>query len=139
MLNAAALTQCPPVVYWLVFFSIVIHGLSIPVLNAIYKWLQVPIIRDHPVEIQLLSENEPIPNNSVVNQQARHVTVNNRFSCISGLTGGLGLDDPPQAQSDMITMILRSSGQYKYPHSLAGSSTKGLSHQDEQVSAREVV
>lgn len=72
-----------PVVYWLVFFSIVVHGLSIPVLNGIYKWLQVAIIHDHPVEVLMLSDNEPVPNNSVVHRESHLVTVNNRFSCIS--------------------------------------------------------
>lgn len=73
-----------PVVYWLVFFSIVVHGLSIPVLNGIYKWLRVSKIHDHPVEVLMLSENEPVPNNSVVHRESHLVTVNNRFSCISG-------------------------------------------------------
>lgn len=72
-----------PVVYWLVFFSIVVHGLSIPVLNGIYKWLRVPTIHDHPVEVLMLSENEPIPNNCVVHRESQLVTVNNRFSRIS--------------------------------------------------------
>jgi hypothetical protein len=72
-----------PVVYWLVFFSIVVHGLSIPVLNGIYKWLRVATIHDHPVEVLMLSENEPVPNNSIVHRESHLVTVNNRFSCIS--------------------------------------------------------
>lgn len=73
-----------PVVYWLVFFSIVVHGLSIPILNGIYSWLRVATIKDHPVEVLLLSDNEPVPNNSVVNRESHSVMVNNRFSCISG-------------------------------------------------------
>ncbi|KAJ5248613.1 Cation/H+ exchanger [Penicillium chermesinum] len=71
-----------PVVYWLVFFSIVVHGLSIPALNGVYRWFQVPIIRDHPVEVLLLSENEPLPNNSTVDRPG-HFVINNRFSCLS--------------------------------------------------------
>ncbi|KAJ5768764.1 Cation/H+ exchanger [Penicillium odoratum] len=69
-----------PVVYWLVFFSILIHGLSIPVLNGIYKIMQVPVIKDHPVKVLLLSDNEPVPNNSVVCPQRHSVILNNRFS-----------------------------------------------------------
>lgn len=55
------LMQVSTVVYWLVFFSIVVHGLSIPVLNGIYKWLRVPVIYDHPVEILLLWKMSPSP------------------------------------------------------------------------------
>ena len=72
-----------PVVYWLVFFSIIVHGLSIPILNGIYRLLRVAAIQDHPVDVMLLSENEPIPNNSVAHREDHSVTVNNRFSCIS--------------------------------------------------------
>ncbi|KAJ5370086.1 uncharacterized protein N7496_006178 [Penicillium cataractarum] len=128
-----------PVVYWLVFFSIVVHGLSIPVLNIIYKWLRVPVIHDHPVEILLLSENEPLPNNSVVNRQAHHVTVNNRFSCISNHTEGSELGNSHQEDSDTIRMILRSSNQGRDTCSLARSSTKGSSRQVEQIEAGEMV
>ncbi|CAG8930062.1 unnamed protein product [Penicillium salamii] len=71
------------VVYWLVCFSIVVHGLSTPALNCLYKYFRVPTIRDHPVEIILLSETEPIPNNSVVNRQGHFIVLNNRFSCVS--------------------------------------------------------
>ncbi|KAJ5880484.1 uncharacterized protein N7473_011537 [Penicillium subrubescens] len=127
-----------PVVYWLVFFSIVVHGLSIPVLNAIYQWLQVPVIHDHPVEILLLSENEPVPNNSVVNRQSQHVTVNNRFSCISSHTDGseLGIY---REESDTVMMILRPNGLDHCANSVARSSSKGSSRQLEQVDAREMV
>ncbi|KAM5355093.1 hypothetical protein ACJ41O_001739 [Fusarium nematophilum] len=41
-----------PVVYWLVFFSIVVHGLSIPVLDATYTYLGVKPIHDDAVEIR---------------------------------------------------------------------------------------
>ncbi|KAJ6150725.1 Cation/H+ exchanger [Penicillium chermesinum] len=75
-------TNSISVVYWLVFFSIVVHGLSIPALNGVYRWFQVPIIRDHPVEVLLLSENEPLPNNSTVDRPG-HFVINNRFSCLS--------------------------------------------------------
>lgn len=126
-------------VYWLVFFSIVVHGLSIPVLNAIYKWLQVPVIHDHPVEILLLSENEPVPNNSVVNRQSQHVTVNNRFSCISSHTDGSELGISHREDSDTVMMNLRPNGLDHCANSVARSSTKGSSCQLEQVDAREMV
>ncbi|KAL1966991.1 hypothetical protein VTN77DRAFT_3735 [Rasamsonia byssochlamydoides] len=69
-----------PVVYWLVFFSIIVHGLSVPVLNAIYKFCKVTPIHDDPVEVVLLSENEPLPNNSTATPQRHSAILNNRFS-----------------------------------------------------------
>lgn len=71
-------------VYWLVLFSIIIHGLSVPALNIFYKIFKVQPVRDHPVEIHLLSENEPLPNNSILlDGQRQSVIVNNQFSRMS--------------------------------------------------------
>ncbi|KAI2790377.1 hypothetical protein POX_d05888 [Penicillium oxalicum] len=95
-----------PVVYWLVFFSIVTHGLSVPILYAVYRWRQVPMVHDHPVEILLLTNNEPAPNNSVVDRQAHHITVNNRFSCLSDPVEGMDVGVHRRRESDSTTMIL---------------------------------
>lgn len=68
-------------VYWLVFFSIVIHGLSVPILHLIYRLRKVPKVHDeHPIEIVLLSTNEPLPANSTANAQRHSAILNNRFS-----------------------------------------------------------
>lgn len=67
------------VVYWLVLSLIIIHGLSVPILNGLYKLFKVPPICSHPVEIQQLSENEPLPNNSTPGRQRRSIIVNNQF------------------------------------------------------------
>ncbi|KAJ5715659.1 Cation/H+ exchanger [Penicillium malachiteum] len=125
-----------PVVYWLVFFSIVIHGLSIPVLNCIYKWLRVPVIRDHPVEVILLSKNEPVPNNSVVDRPGHSIILNNRFSRISDHTDEVA--EVIHGQDEPDTMMLRSNGQGNYAQSLERCSTKS-STRGEQVVVREVV
>ena len=70
-----------PVVYWLVFFSIVVHGLSIPALDAFYRWRKIPpITEEEPSEIQVLSENEALPNNAYVTGHRRSMVVHNRFS-----------------------------------------------------------
>ena len=70
-----------PVVYWLVLFSIVIHGLSIPALNLAYKLAGVSAIEEEvPIEIAILSINAPLPKNSKVNPNRKSVIVNNRFS-----------------------------------------------------------
>ncbi|KAJ5688424.1 hypothetical protein N7536_011043 [Penicillium majusculum] len=126
-----------PVVYWLVFFSIVIHGMSIPVLNCFYKWFKVPTIRDHPVEVILLSENEPVPNNSVVNRRGHSVILNNRFSCASNQRPYSDTGDQEHEGTD--TMMLRN-GEASCRGSLERVSTKGSSRELEQsVSARNVV
>jgi len=74
-----------PVVYWLVLFSIVWHGLSIPALSLIYQWTGVKPVEDEegPVEVPHLSENYPLPTNAIAGSQdarRRSVLVNNRFS-----------------------------------------------------------
>ncbi|KAJ6004035.1 hypothetical protein N7522_005680 [Penicillium canescens] len=126
-----------PVVYWLVFFSIVIHGLSIPVLNCLYKWFKVPTIKDHPIEVVLLSENEPVPNNSVVDRQGHSIVLNNRFSCASGQRPHT-YDSNNQGEPDMI--MLYCSGDSNYTGSLERDSTKASSRELERtISARHVV
>ncbi|KAJ5226588.1 Cation/H+ exchanger [Penicillium citrinum] len=118
-----------PVVYWLVFFSIIFHGLSIPILNGIYRLLRVATIKDHPVDVILLSENEPIPNNSVVHRDAHSVTVNNRFSCISNQTQLL------RGHQELDMIRLRESQSDEVP--ISRISSKESSNHCEQ--ARDVV
>ncbi|KAJ5212757.1 Cation/H+ exchanger [Penicillium cinerascens] len=122
-----------PVVYWLVCFSIVVHGISIPALNCIYKLLRVPVIRDHPVEVQLLSENEPVPNNSVVNRRGHSMILNNRFSRAEESETSLASS---HRHEEPDTIMLRPNSQ-QYAGSLDRTSTKGSSHQIEHE-AREV-
>ncbi|KAH7111310.1 Na(+)/H(+) antiporter 1 [Dendryphion nanum] len=70
-----------PVVYWLVLFSIVFHGLSIPALDAFYRYKGVPpIVEDEPAEIRILSDYEAMPTNSSANPKRNSVFVHNRFS-----------------------------------------------------------
>ncbi|CBF85828.1 hypothetical protein AN1920.2 [Aspergillus nidulans FGSC A4] len=57
-----------------------VHGLSVPILYVIYKASRVPKVHDHPVEVVLLSKNEPLPNNSTVDRQRHSVLVNNQFA-----------------------------------------------------------
>jgi hypothetical protein len=123
------------VVYWLVCFSIIVHGLSIPALNCIYKLLRVPVIQDHPVEVQLLSKIEPVPNNSVVNRRGHSMLLNNRFSRVSVESEDSFPSHHGREEPDVI--MLRPNSQH-CPGSPAGSSTKGSSHQVEHQ-AREVV
>jgi NhaP-type Na+/H+ or K+/H+ antiporter len=70
-----------PVVYFLVVFSIVVHGLSIPALDAFYRYKKVPPISEaEPAEIRMLSTNDALPNNSRVDNKRNSVYVHNRFS-----------------------------------------------------------
>lgn len=69
-----------PVVYWLVLFSIVVHGLSIPALNIIYTWYGVKPIQEDAVEIRRLSVRVPTPVNADVEDKGEHFVAYNRFS-----------------------------------------------------------
>lgn len=68
------------VVYWLVLFSIVVHGLSIPALNLFYVWRGVTPIKEEAIEVPILSHNQPLPKNSRRSAHRNSVIVNNRFS-----------------------------------------------------------
>ncbi|KAL1842076.1 hypothetical protein VTJ49DRAFT_6058 [Mycothermus thermophilus] len=68
-----------PCVYWLVLFSIVVHGLSIPALNLIYKAAGVQPIRDDAVEVRRLSTRVPTPVNAAVGDEETFIAYN-RFS-----------------------------------------------------------
>jgi hypothetical protein len=70
-----------PVVYWLVLFSIVWHGLSIPALDAFYRFKGVqPIIEEEPAEIRVLTENDAMPSNAYADPKRKSMVVHNRFS-----------------------------------------------------------
>jgi hypothetical protein len=70
-----------PVVYWLVLFSIVWHGLSIPALDAFYRFKGVqPITDEDPIEVRVLSEYNAMPINAYANPKRNSIIVHNRFS-----------------------------------------------------------
>ncbi|EFY99763.1 NhaP-type Na+/H+ and K+/H+ antiporter [Metarhizium robertsii] len=68
-----------PVVYWLVLFSIVVHGLSIPALNLIYTYMGVKPIKEDAVEMRRMSLRQPMPNNAVAGGKDTIIAYN-RFS-----------------------------------------------------------
>ncbi|KAJ4291678.1 hypothetical protein N0V90_009573 [Kalmusia sp. IMI 367209] len=92
-----------PVVYFLVLFSIVVHGLSIPFLDAIYRWRKVLPIVEEPVEIRPISHRDALPNNAYVDPRRGSIVVNNRFSRATSVatarTGRVGHDANLDAQS----------------------------------------
>ncbi|RDW81151.1 putative plasma membrane antiporter [Aspergillus mulundensis] len=112
-----------PVVYWLVLFSIIVHGLSVPILYVFYKALKVRKVHDHPVEVVLLSENEPLPNNSTVDRQRHSVLVNNRFSEPNHLHV---LNDDPDEEKEEESADLRGSSERIRPRSKRSSMSYSL-------------
>ncbi|KAB8073871.1 Sodium/hydrogen exchanger family-domain-containing protein [Aspergillus leporis] len=123
-----------PVVYWLVLFSVLVHGLSVPILNAFYKLWDVPYICDHPVEVLLLSTNEPLPNNSTANRPQHSVIVNNHFSRPPNSDDGT---DDYQREDDTAAILRRNEDS-------SGTGDRSLSRRsmemvDRAVDTRDIV
>ncbi|PKS08547.1 hypothetical protein jhhlp_004933 [Lomentospora prolificans] len=68
-----------PVVYWLAFFSIVVHGISIPILNAIYEYKGVKPIKDDSMHIRRRSVSLSLPVNAEAADRDTIIAYN-RFS-----------------------------------------------------------
>ncbi|KAH8698089.1 Sodium/hydrogen exchanger family-domain-containing protein [Phaeosphaeriaceae sp. PMI808] len=70
-----------PIVYFLVLFSVIVHSLSIPALELIYRWQGVqPIVEIEPVTEPALSANSALPNNAHIDHIHGGVVRHNRFS-----------------------------------------------------------
>lgn len=70
-----------PVVYFLVLFSIVVYGMSIPALELIYRWQKVPpIVELEPVTIRRPSVSDPLPNDVHIDPRLGSLVRHNRFS-----------------------------------------------------------
>lgn len=78
--------QCPAVVYFLVLVSIIVHGLSIPVLSVVYKYYGVRTITDDAVEIQRRSIYMPTPPNAFKGDQNTFVAYNRFFRPLASLS-----------------------------------------------------
>jgi len=70
----------PPIVYFMVFFCIVAHGLSIPILSIIYHFMGIEPVRNDGVEVRRLSLNVPPPVNASPGLTADTFIAYNRFS-----------------------------------------------------------
>lgn len=68
-----------PCIYFLVVFSIVVHGLSIPALALAYKWMGIQPIKDDSVEIRRKSLRQATPSNAVDGDEDYFIAYN-RFS-----------------------------------------------------------
>lgn len=69
-----------PVVYWLVVFSIAVHGLSIPALNLAYTTMGVRPIHDDSITVKRQSLRMALPSNSYLGDDNDTLIVYNRFS-----------------------------------------------------------
>jgi NhaP-type Na+/H+ or K+/H+ antiporter len=111
-----------PVVYFLVIFSIVVHGLSIPALDIFYRWKGVPpICESEPAEIRILSENEALPNNAYSNPKRKSVIVHNRFSRPVGMGPGHELrrwETPRRNSQDSADTVLTYTQDTDYAQKL---------------------
>ncbi|BCS21791.1 uncharacterized protein APUU_30016S [Aspergillus puulaauensis] len=81
-IEARLMRALKPTIYWLVIFSIFIHGLSIPLLSILYKLFNVPPEVDPlgPAEVRPLSYNQTLPPNSFLHSKRRSILLYNRFS-----------------------------------------------------------
>lgn len=68
-----------PCVYFLVIFSIVVHGLSIPALDLFYRWTKVEPIQEDAVEVRRKSLRVATPTNAMVGDRETFIAYN-RFS-----------------------------------------------------------
>ncbi|KAI5919417.1 Sodium/hydrogen exchanger family-domain-containing protein [Camillea tinctor] len=75
-----------PVVYFLVLFSIVVHGLSIPLLSVLYWWRGVQPITDDAVQIRRGSLYEPTPANGFAGDCDTFIAFNRFFRPLASLT-----------------------------------------------------
>ncbi|KAK8112995.1 hypothetical protein PG984_013521 [Apiospora sp. TS-2023a] len=79
--EANLLKALAPCVYFLVLFSMVVHGLSIPALDALYRWYRVAPVADDAVQLQRKSVFVPAPVNAVPDSSDDNFFVAyNRFS-----------------------------------------------------------
>ncbi|KAM0343576.1 hypothetical protein ACHAPU_008471 [Fusarium lateritium] len=68
-----------PTVYWLVLFSILVHGLSIPALNVFYHYTGKAPIKEDAVELRRISMQVTTPANAVAGDKDTFIAFN-RFS-----------------------------------------------------------
>ncbi|KAI1097864.1 Na(+)/H(+) antiporter 1 [Jackrogersella minutella] len=74
-----------PVVYFLVLFSIIVHGLSIPILSTIYKYCNVRTITEDAVEMRRRSIYMPTPANAFRGDQDTFIVYNRFFRPLANI------------------------------------------------------
>ncbi|KAI1035348.1 hypothetical protein LB504_006110 [Fusarium proliferatum] len=83
-----------PVIYFLVFFSIVVHGLSIPLLDFVYRKRGVEPIQDDAISIRRKSFTSATPVNAIAADEDNFIAFN-RFSRPVDENGILPGEIPP--------------------------------------------
>ncbi|OTB00744.1 hypothetical protein M426DRAFT_65208 [Hypoxylon sp. CI-4A] len=79
------LAAMTPVVFFLVLFSIVVHGLSIPILSGIYNFYNVQPITDDAVEIRRRSIYVPTPPNAFKGDSETFIVYNRFFRPLANI------------------------------------------------------
>ncbi|KAI0018918.1 Sodium/hydrogen exchanger family-domain-containing protein [Xylariomycetidae sp. FL0641] len=74
-----------PVVYFLVLSSIVVHGLSIPILSVLYNYYNVPPITDDAAPIRRTSIYMPTPPNAFKGDSDTFIAYNRFFRPLANL------------------------------------------------------
>ncbi|PSN61321.1 hypothetical protein BS50DRAFT_158310 [Corynespora cassiicola Philippines] len=128
-----------PVVYFLVLFSIVVHGLSIPGLEMIYRWRNIPpIVEEDPVEIRPLSRHSALPNNAYMDPRRGSVVVMNRFSRAPTMDRQFSFSDlerqfgPPEVQGSP-PPFPGNSNPFPGPSASGRRTSNDSSHTDQSI------
>jgi NhaP-type Na+/H+ or K+/H+ antiporter len=110
-----------PVVYWLVLFSIVVHGLSIPGLNLAYGYFDVAPIDEDAVEVRRKSIHVPTPSNAMVGDGENFIAYN-RFS-----RPVYNVADLPQVRSRRQSVVTERSRRRSMSRSRMSMSRRSMS------------
>jgi sodium/hydrogen antiporter len=89
-----------PTVYWLAFFSIVVHGLSIPILNQFYKFLGVQPVQDDAVEMRRASIHVAPPSNAIEGDDSTFIVYNRFARPVLNMSGLPDWRDEDPAEKD---------------------------------------
>lgn len=115
-----------PTVYWLVLFSIVVHGLSIPALNIFYHYIGMEPIKEDAVRVRRTSLSIATPPNAVAADQDTFIAYN-RFSRavddVANLPVSEGVGGPGASIEDQWPSEDVELGTRRYPRTKTGSLT----------------
>ncbi|KAK8092347.1 sodium/hydrogen exchanger family domain-containing protein [Apiospora kogelbergensis] len=94
----ALLKSIGPVVYFLALFSIVVHGLSIPILNCVYGFCGVRPVTDDTEPMRRRSVHVATPNNAVAGDRDTFIAFN-RFTRPDCQAETLPTVEPPRREA----------------------------------------
>lgn len=125
-----------PVVYFLVLFSIIVHGLSIPALETIYRWRGVQTITElEPSMERRMSMSEALPPNSHIDPMHGSVVRHNRFSRVISREDGLtdeerdcGCDRVSRSRNVSVSRPLSTFSRSRNMSIVSRPVSRGVSH-----------